>query len=605
MTVEDENRHLLAGVDDEDERILEDVTVHLAAEPLGGMSKSELAADAVAFCERANLMDQVEVFRRGALLAHDPDDFDVVPDLTYEERQALEREKTHKWDQPFMIYYIAICSAMAAVVQGMDEAVVNGAQIFYYEYFGIENPNDDRGIAMIQGLINSAPYLCCFVLSCWLTGPLNHRLARRGTIFFCCVVTAAASLLEASTQTWKQLFAARLLLGIGIGPKSATAPVYAAECAPARIRGALVMQWQMWTAFGIALGDVVSVLFVNANPATAWRYILGSTFVAPVIVCCMIYLAPESPRWCMRHNRPRDAYGAMLRLRRVPLQAARDLYLMDRMLAAEHASQHGGWRKLLRDMYAVGRVRRATLASGILMFMQQFCGVNVIAYYSSQIFVEGGFSRKMALLTTLGTGIVNWVFAIPAIYTIDTFGRRLLLLVTFPVMSACLLLTGHGFTLPEGPARLGTVASGLYLFMAAYSPGAGPVPFTYSAEAFPLYIRDFGMSYATAVCWCFNFVLAITFPLMLAAFGPQGAFGWYAMWCLAGWVLVFLFVPETKARTLEELDLVFAVSTGKHATWQVRNGVWTVRKWMGSPDRPLEPLYEIDRHDHHEDAEGR
>lgn len=166
------------------------------------------------------------------------------------------------------------------------------------------------------------------------------------------------------------------------------------------------------------------------------------------------------------------------------------------------------------------------MASGLVMLMQQFCGVNVIAYYSSQVFVEGGFSRKNALLTTMGTGIVNWLFAIPALYMIDTFGRRNLLIVTFPLMSVFLLITGFGFYLPDGPGKLGMVATGIYLFMVVYSPGEGPVPFTYSAEAFPLYIRDFGMSYATAITWCFNFVPAITFPLLLAAFKPQGAFGW-------------------------------------------------------------------------------
>lgn len=589
---EEERRLLADSYRDETADLLPDDLDDVGlASPLEALNKSELIADAAAFCERAGLMEHVEEFQRAAILVHNPDDLHSVPNLTAAERLALQREKTHKWDQPFMVYYIAVCAAMAAVVQGMDEAVVNGAQVFYYDYFGISNPNDDTGIAMIQGMINSAPYLCCFLLSCWLTGPLNSRFGRRGTIFVACIFTASASLASAFTQTWQQLFIARLILGLGIGPKSATAPVFSAECAPARIRGALVMQWQMWTAFGIALGDYVSVLFVDTNPDVAWRYILGSAVVAPVVVCCMIFMAPESPRWCMLQNRPRQAYQSMLRLRRVPLQAARDLYIMDRQLVSERASQRGGWKKMVRDLFGVGRVRRAALASGILMFLQQFCGVNVIAYYSSQIFVEGGFSRRAALLTTLGTGLANWLFAIPAIYTIDTFGRRSLLLFTFPIMSLCMLITAFGFTF-QGTARLATVASGLYLFMVFYSPGEGPVPFTYSAEAFPLYIRDFGMSYATAVCWCFNFVLAITFPPMLAAFKPFGSFCWYAGWCLVGWVLVFLFVPETKALSLEELDIVFSVPTREHAAWQIRR---TARKLGWNDDgRPLKPLYDLD-----------
>ena len=136
-----------------------------------------------------------------------------------------------------------------------------------------------------------------FRLSCWLTDPINRLVGRRGCIFWSCVIAALASIWEAFTYSWPQLFVARLFLGLGIGPKSATAPIYTAECSPAPIRGALVMQWQVWTAFGIALGDIVSVAFGGIEDNIAWRLMLGSTVVAPVIVCAMIYFAPESPRW--------------------------------------------------------------------------------------------------------------------------------------------------------------------------------------------------------------------------------------------------------------------------------------------------------------------
>ena len=136
-----------------------------------------------------------------------------------------------------------------------------------------------------------------FRLSCWLTDPINRLVGRRGCIFVSCLIAALASIWEAFTYSWPQLFVARLFLGLGIGPKSATAPIYTAECSPAPIRGALVMQWQVWTAFGIALGDIISVAFGGITDDVAWRLMLGSTVVAPVIVCLMIYFAPESPRW--------------------------------------------------------------------------------------------------------------------------------------------------------------------------------------------------------------------------------------------------------------------------------------------------------------------
>lgn len=192
----------------------------------------------------------------------------------------------------------------------------------------------------------------------------------------------------------------------------------------------------------------------------------------------------------------------------------------------------------------------------------------------------------------MGTGILNWIFAIPALITIDTWGRRNLLLFTFPFLGLTLLWTGFSFWIdadnPTSKKRVAMVTTGMYLFECFYSPGEGPVPFTYSAEAFPLQVRDVGMSFATATTWCFNFILSFTWPSLESAFKPQGAFGWYAAWCFIGWFLVLLFVPETKALTLEELDQVFGVSTWKHASYQLKNAWWHVQVWVLR--RKLEPM---------------
>jgi hypothetical protein len=231
--------------------------------------------------------------------------------------------------------------------------------------------------------------------------------------------------------------------------------------------------------------------------------------------------------------------------------------------------------------------------------MQQFCGVNVIAYYSSSVFVESGFSELSALGASMGFGVINWLFAIPAIYTIDTFGRRNLLLTTFPLMAIFLLFTGFSFWITNETARVGCIALGIYLFGMVYSPGEGPVPFTYSAEAYPLYVREYGMGLATATTWFFNFVLSITWPSLVAAFTPQGAFGWYAGWNIIGWFLVLFFLVETKGKTLEELDMVFSgefatrvlkvhcqmltdcpVPTHKHAAYGVQQLFYWFRRFI-------------------------
>ena len=192
--------------------------------------------------------------------------------------------------------------------------------------------------------------------------------------------------------------------------------------------------------------------------------------------------------------------------------------------------------------------------------------------------------------------MVNFVFAIPAFYTIDTFGRRNLLLTTFPLMSLFLIITMCGFFIDmdsNKQGRIGLIAFGIYIYACIYSSGEGPVPFTYSAEAFPLYIRDLGMGFATATCWFFNFILAFSWPRLRNAFTIAGAFGFYAAWNIVGFCLVLLFLPETKGLTLEELDEVFGVGLRKHSAYRLKEFGYKIRKYVLRQNvEPPPPLYE-------------
>ncbi len=250
-------------------------------------------------------------------------------------------------------------------------------------------------------------------------------------------------------------------------------------------------------------------------------------------------------------------------------------------------------------MVSVPRNRRALQASELVMFGQQFCGINVIAYYSSQIFLDANLSELSALGASMGFGAINWLFALPAFFTIDTFGRRNLLLTTFPLMALCLFFTGFSFLIPEdSDARIACVALGIYLFAMVYSVGEGPVPFTYSAEAYPLYIRAQGMSLATATTWFFNFVLSITWPSLLAAFGSAGAFCWYAGWNVVLFFGVLFLLPETKGKTLEELDTVFSVPSRLFAAYGGRQLIYFFQRAIGHKNAVKPKLYEDEKVDH-------
>ncbi|KAK0117785.1 hypothetical protein ONS95_012110 [Cadophora gregata] len=562
--------------------------------PLSGMTKDELLTDVEAFAKEKDLENILPLLQRGALVAQNSRNFENVSDLTENEKVWLRKETTNRWQQPKMMFYMTILCAGSAIVQGMDQTAVNGAQIFYFEEFGIGTEQ-----VWLRGLLNGAPYLCSALIGCWTTKPLNYYFGRRGCIFISCVVSFITGIWMAAANSWVNLLIARFALGLAVGAKSSTTPVYAAECAPTAIRGALTMMWQMWTAFGIMLGFVVSVAFEKVRytpgvfPYWNWRLMLASTSIPPFFVCMQVYFVPESPRWYMTKNKYRKAYDALCRFRNCEMMAARDLYYIHKSLMIEEKLREG--KNLWREFFLVPRNRRAAQSSFFVMFMQQFCGVNVIAYYSTEIFISANFTRSNALLVSLGTGIVNWLFAIPAVKTIDTFGRRNLLLTTFPLMGICLLFTGFSFFIPEGQARLGCIATGIYLFMAVYSPGEGPVPFTYSAEAFPLYIREIGMAFATATCWGFNFILSLTWPALVKAFTEQGAFGWYAAWNFFGWTYAYFCLQETKGLSLEELDTIFSVRVRDHARYYRTMLPWYFKKWILRKDvEPRGILYEMD-----------
>lgn len=366
------------------------------------------------------------------------------------------------------------------------------------------------------------------------------------------------------------------------------------------------MSWQLWTAFGIFLGTCANLIGIKVG-GSAWRYQLGAAFIPAVPLICLVYLCPESPRWYIKKNRYKDAFHSLLRLRNDPIQAGRDLYYIHVQLEVEEEFiGHGHYLKRFIELFTVPRIRRATLAASVVMIAQQMCGINIMAFYSASVFTASGASTTEALLTTWGFGLINFLFAFPAIWTIDTFGRRSLLLFTFPQMTWTLLGAAFSHYIKGKAAHLGMVAFFVYLFAAFYSPGEGPVPFTYSAEVFPLSHREVGMAFAVATCLFWAAVLGITFPLMLGKFGVMGCFAFYAALNVLALILIFLFLPETKQRTLEELDYIFAVPTRQFMKYQVTKTIpWWFKRWiLMDKNAALEPLYQLDLADHHDDADS-
>lgn len=280
------------------------------------------------------------------------------------------------------------------------------------------------------------------------------------------------------------------------------------------------------------------------------------------------------------------------------MQSARDLYYAHCQVMEEKDAFAGVsfWHRAW-ELFSVPRLRRAVVASGWIVISQQFSGINIMAFYSSTIFVEAGYSTLSSLLASMGFGLVLFVFAFPAVYTMDTFGRRNLLLTTFPNMAWCLLAAGLCFLMSnDNSARIPCIAFFIYLFTAFYGPGMGPLPSIYFAEAFPLSHRELGAGLTICINNAVGSALSLTFPSLLKALGPTGAFGFYAGLNMLAFVVIFFIVPETMKRTLEELDFIFGVPTRRHICYQVGTWLpWFIKKYIFFQRKAkLEPLYKLD-----------
>nr|XP_018261237.1 uncharacterized protein I303_05673 [Kwoniella dejecticola CBS 10117]OBR83395.1 hypothetical protein I303_05673 [Kwoniella dejecticola CBS 10117] len=582
--------------EDRDERLAARATLQNA---LHGIPKTQLLKESDEFCDNNGLSEFKGTFRKGALLAQKPKDWDLIDELNPDEKAAIKFEHEHKWRMSRDLLWVVGACAIGAAVQGWDQTGSNGANLSFPQEFGIARGLDEPGGAhdqWILGLVNAIPYLSAPIIGCYSSDPLNNLFGRRGAIFISAIILIATPIAMGFTHTWQELLIVRIFFGIGIGLKGSTIPIFSAEVAPTVIRGALVMFWQLWTTIGIFVGFSANAI-VKDTGTIAWRLQIGSSFIPAVPLAIMIWFCPESPRWYMRKGKMSQAFKSMRKLRRHDVQAARDLFYAWVQWEAE--KKVIGDRSMFRrfmDLFTVPRIRRATLAASVLHAGQDLCGINTIAFYSSTIFVEGGATNAQALYASLGFGALNFVFTWPAIFTIDTFGRRTLNLFFFPLMAVSLLAAGEFyFSLLSRTAALTTRF--IYIYTIFYSIGEGPIIFTYSAEVFPLAHRELGQAFPVSINYFVNFLLSLWFPFQLKQFGGPGTFGFYTGTNILAFCLAFLFMRETKQLTLEELDQVFSVPTSVYVNYQFTKWIpWAFKRYILFNKRVvLEPLFYEDK----------
>lgn len=548
------------------------------------------------------LSDRVELLQRAALLAQYQQDHDQESLLALEPAasKVLNHETAHPWHQPRLLYFTIFICSLGAIEQGWAQTGMNGANLYLAEALDL-TPERRENAAFLLGLINCAMYLSNGLVGCWLSEPVNNAMGRRGAIFIgtllCLIGNLGCALIPSAYASIPILVAFRLTLGVGMGLNASTVSVFAAESAPAYIRGGLAVSWQMFVAFGVLLGFLANVAVYNLEDDLIWRLQLAAPALPTIPLLMLVYFCPESPSWYMKRSQWPKAFSSLRRLRSSELQAAVELYSFVRSNATTNqAAKRSSYGKKLISLYTEHRNFRALLASFTVMLSQQLCGINIVAFFSSTIFSRASGSMILALWASVIFGLVNFLGAFPAIWTMDSFGRRRLLLWTLPPMSVTMAGIAVVIGLPESTARFIVLASLIYLFCALYSPGMGPVPCAYSAEVFPLDVREIGMSLGISTANIWATVLSLTTPPLFSAIGDPGVFGLYAGLNVLAWFLCWLFVRETKGLRLEQMEVTFESSCSDFVRGNWQEGL---RRWhLGSKAR--EGYGELQQYDSNE-----
>ena len=461
------------------------------------------------------------------------------------------------------LFAIGLVVMLAGLLFGYDQGVISGA---------------------LSGIDKSfhPSTLVIEIITSWLTlgamagalvaGTLTEHYGRRMSILLAAAVFVVGALLEALAPDTFVLVIGRLVLGAGVGVASVAAPLYGAESAPANVRGRFVSLYQMAITIGIFLAYFADYLLVNGN---AWRVMLGISAIPAVLLLVAVWPLGDSARWYLKMGRREEAEAVLEKVNPAGDASAEATQLEEAIESDAQAT----WREVFaRDW------RKPLSVAALLAILQQLTGINAIIYYADTIFAAAGFNNptSQSLATLWAVGAVNVVATLVAVLWVDRFGRKPLLLLGSAGMCAGLLIVAGGFfelqkvtssdQATHWVASAGILALvGLVIFIASFAFSLGPVVWTIINEVFPSHVRGRGVAVATAINWFAAWVVAQTFLTLVNAISTEGTFLLFAGFCVVTFVYVRWFLPETKVKTLEEVQAMWSDPAELHRaihTWK-------------------------------------
>jgi SP family xylose:H+ symportor-like MFS transporter len=434
-------------------------------------------------------------------------------------------------------------AALGGLLFGYDTGVINGAIGPLKAHFQLD--------ATWEGWATGCALLGC-AIGAGLAGMLSDRFGRKKVLIFAAVMFLISAIGTAVPPTIGIFVIFRIIGGVGVGAASISSPMYIAEISPARMRGRLVSVNQ----FAIVTGFLV-VYFANYfialqgdetwNQSVGWRWMFGSESLPALLLLALLFLVPESPRWLTKQGRAEEALGI---LTRVDGAAYAETELSEIKDAIAHES--GSLGQLLQPGMKIVLIIGVALA-----VLQQITGINVFLYFGTEIFKKMGSGTNAALMQTVIVGAVNLTFTIVAIWTVDRLGRKPLMMIGSAGMGVCLAAMGlAAFVQSTGLWILLFILG----YIACFALSVGPVTWVILSEIFPTRIRGRAMAIATVCLWIANYVISQTFPMMdenawlLEKFHHAFPFWLYGLFCVVLLLFVRSFVPETKGKTLEEIE---------------------------------------------------
>ncbi|KAI0015384.1 sugar transporter-domain-containing protein [Xylariomycetidae sp. FL0641] len=470
-------------------------------------------------------------------------------------------------DKKYFTWMIVAFASMGGLLSGLDQSLISGANLFLPKDLGLsERQNSLVNSAMPLGAVGGA-----IILS-----PSNEYLGRRWSIIISTILYTIGAALEAGSINYGMIVAARVVLGIGVGLEGGTVPVYVAETVERKVRGNLVSLYQFNIALGEVLGYAVAAMFVTV-PGN-WRYILGSSLVFSTIMFAGMLYLPESPRFLMHQGKTLEAFKVWKRIRDITTEEAKEEFFVMKVsvLDEQRVTTEGSRNKRFpwMDFFTVPRARRALIYANIMILLGQLTGVNAIMYYMSVLMSQIGFNDLESTYMSLVGGGALLIGTIPACFLMERFGRRFWANVMLPGFLAGLVIIGGSYQINVETNLVSAEAVyliGLILYMGFFGCYAC-LTWVVPSEVYPTYLRSYGMTTSDALLFLASFIVTYNFTSMQNAMTRTGlSLGFYGGIAAVGWVYQMLFMPETKDKTLEEIDLIFERPTREIVAENVAN----------------------------------